>query len=1197
MTSIEAVIARSRMQGGFSERKRFTVARRRGIEKLRKFALSDPHHYVLEIVQAAIANGAEYVDLQIERDSATLSYIGGGLREHELAQLFDFLFASKDRSDIGHVRELALGLNAALLFKPDRIIVESGNGTLAGSTRMVVHSDHDEVEVGRPDKPMTGTFVSIQGMKRSALGGGWFSRFNADWPIECQVIEERCLAAPIPIVVGGRPLFGWASQRTPGLFGYKQVLAFDEGELYGALGLRPTFGNPDFRLLTWGVAIQSRSHILIPGHQLGGIVCFDRLHKTVDHSGIVDDARLAEMWERLRPYAMQLISGKKEGSPYGAALLGTAEALTPIQLRELLRPRKYVVVVDPNTVVESPQGRRALAIGAALSAPVLTVAPHQIRSLPALAGGELGVVQPYLEDDIDAEIYRSAPPEPPARPWLSAPIEVVPVSTATLAERMTTAAQATATERGRAHNFADALGAGDITATVYTPSQAVGSSRGLHVQLLSSERLVWQGSVPSAHSGYVLVVQLPNTPPSLLRHTIDDAPGAPSVAEEVARAVVEYAAQALSTAFDRAVAELERNDDLRPQTPAALVGLVAATRSSTARLCEIDGRPGLELVSLGTTRAKALDMPLLASVDGRAWSLRELTAAADHGLLYGTIPEVAADLDGLDPARVLALSSHEERLLVELFGDATYVRVDARDVLAQHEGVLVRDIAVGLRKYPSFPLLVEGVDPSGWSQPRRAACLDALLAQLILRFVGVEPPRPSEAEAYGDWEECRRQACRHLQWAVVHLKDTAPDELTNLALFRDADGHPRTWPQVAAALGTQLPLLYGQGLGEHELGRLTAAALDAETDIIQEPPQMLTAPPFVYRLLHEHGGRPAFEYAPPPGATGVGRDALLAAVDINQAELRGHIGVASTAMQPDVIVVLPDGRRTRAWELARKYGICGLVRVSSETWSTAVHRLLLASLDEAGLNVLRQLQDRLHHIDPHVPEFRRIRMVLLDYAAKHLALTALPGKGIASSAASFLSGQILGLPLFASRFGGPVPAWRLVRRFCAVASVDGDPTAVVLGDLAADLDPDLRDWVTSTLCLARVTRSPARPARAPAPLPVTSPDVLAHVALAHDLQRTMERLRPDRSEPVTVYVQYRGKDSWITGGVQQIVLNADHWIVSWALDDRSDEQAFVWLLLATYAFINEVREPVTNEHERAFQRSVTDALAAGTLRV
>src|SRR5690606_33389456 len=108
MSELAAVIARARQPGEMSNRRRFTVARNRAIQKLREFALADPHDYVLELIQAAVANGAAYVDLDIDERSCTLSYIGGGLHEHELSQLFDFLFASKDRRDTAHVRSLAL---------------------------------------------------------------------------------------------------------------------------------------------------------------------------------------------------------------------------------------------------------------------------------------------------------------------------------------------------------------------------------------------------------------------------------------------------------------------------------------------------------------------------------------------------------------------------------------------------------------------------------------------------------------------------------------------------------------------------------------------------------------------------------------------------------------------------------------------------------------------------------------------------------------------------------------------------------------------------------------------------------------------------------------------------------------------------------------------------------------------------------
>ena len=89
MSAIDQVIARAR-QGdvGFSERKQFKLARRRAIEKLRRFALADPYFYVLEIIQGAIAGGADYVDIACSEGDVLISWTGGSIKPDELAQLF-----------------------------------------------------------------------------------------------------------------------------------------------------------------------------------------------------------------------------------------------------------------------------------------------------------------------------------------------------------------------------------------------------------------------------------------------------------------------------------------------------------------------------------------------------------------------------------------------------------------------------------------------------------------------------------------------------------------------------------------------------------------------------------------------------------------------------------------------------------------------------------------------------------------------------------------------------------------------------------------------------------------------------------------------------------------------------------------------------------------------------------------------------
>ncbi len=78
-------------------------------------------------------------------------------------------------------------------------------------------------------------------------------------------------------------------------------------------------------------------------------------------------------------------------------------------------------------------------------------------------------------------------------------------------------------------------------------------------------------------------------------------------------------------------------------------------------------------------------LALLRTISGKPISLRELALVCDEtgGLVYGMTPEVPADLEGLDGDRILELDAATERTLISMLGEAGYVRVDARDVLAR----------------------------------------------------------------------------------------------------------------------------------------------------------------------------------------------------------------------------------------------------------------------------------------------------------------------------------------------------------------------------------------------------------------------------------------------------------------------------------------------------------------------------------
>jgi hypothetical protein len=1197
MSGIEAVIARSRREGGFSERKQFSVARSRGIEKLRKFALANPHEYILELIQSAIANGAQHIDIALEQNRCTLSYIGGGLLEAELGQLFDFLFASKDRTDIGHVRELALGINAVLMFQPDRVVVESGDGTLPGTTRMVLHGDTDQVEVGRPEQPLTGTFVHIEGMKRSRLRS---FRDLRDPPRERGIIEEKCLAAPIPIIVNHESLFGYTSQRTPGLFGYRRALSFDEGDLYGTLGIDPSFGRASFQLLTRGVAIQSKVHDLLPGSKVGGIVCFDALRKTVDHSGIVEDERLEEMWVRLLPYARQLATGQESTSPYQTSLFG-GPVLPAADLRRLLREHHRVVVADPDVDPASARGQRAAAIGRILQAPVLSSPLDIIPSLRALSGGRIGIVTPDLESDRALSFYENPQLDPPTRPWLTAPVEVDSLGVDHLARRINPEL-ADDPQRGRGLRLR--LGeVGSVEATVYTQQESSHRADGLWVWISTTDRLVSQHVVPSAYPGHVLVVRLPDTDPFCL------------LGEEVAHVMAQHAVPALAAAFDGAIRTLGLRE-IEPGTAAAALGLAALTRSVTPRLLERDGTPTVDLVQLEAGQIDLLALPLLRTRSGRTVCMRDVTAMmnACGGLLYGTVPSVPPSVDGLDLDRVLDLDEASERLLVSLFGEGPYVRIDRRDVLATFGGVSCRDLALGLRPYPDFPLLVEGGDPSSLSDEARAACETALVQALVKRFLGLDPPEPRHPSERADWEECRRQACRHLQWYACRRALTfegrtsgAFGHIDDLPLFLDTAGEARSYREVRAAMDHEgLLLLYGHALGGAELGILVGALKRGTTvEADREPPEAIVAGPWVHRLLAPLGPvRVAFGFDVPAHEI---CEAFLVSVPFETEDARGRVGVpAEPLAHKDVPVLFADNQQASVFaDLAVELGVAGWVRLApNTTWNrddpAIFHRWssIAMALRKAAEQVLSELIERLPIVDDSV-ERDRILCVLLDYAARHFTLGVDPHGQPQVNFVGELVGRILAIPVFPSRFGGLVSGWRLLQTFCGLLqSNTPDPSHAVLSELRPPLPAPAEAWIRRVLVLDRVVRAPAHDVIPPTPSP--SPAVAGdHRTLATTVEVWLAHFRPDTVESNTrVWLFTREPDVFAEGVHQSIRLNADHWLVAWALRSAHVEpQVIAWLLLAVYAHINAVLEPVDNDHERIFQRRVLEALSAGTLRL
>ncbi len=1197
MSSIAAVIERARAGGVYTEKKRFTIARGRAIEKMRRFALADPYFYILELIQAAVANDAEYIEISTDDGDVTLAYIGGGLKRDDLANLFDYLFASKDRAEIGHLRELALGINAALLFKPERVIVESGDGTLSGTTRLEMHGAHDGVDIGTPERPLTGTFIRIEGMSRGKLPNVLQRILDlGDRPREFDVVDVRCLAAPVPIILNHSSLFGFSAQRTPAMLGYRRTLSFDEGDLYGTLAMADSGHRSEFDLLMWGVLIQSRAHELVRGTSLAGIVCFDRLRKTADHSGIVDDERMAEMWARLQPYAHQLIHGRDARGVTSLMLLdGTIIPAT--EIRPLVQENRRIILTPPVTVRSEYERGIAREVSRRLGAPVFCGHAAMASSLRAMSGGALSVVSFDPTSPHDVAAIRQSESEPPARPWLTPVIDVEPMTTAEVLARIIAMHRARDPDdpevKREARSKAWWLGTGsNVIAAVFTPEN-VRSPDALSVEVVTTDRLLWSGSLPSSHPGHVLRIELPDARPSvLLSKRLKGAQDA--LCLDVARVVAVHAGPTLGQAAGRAVESLS-DREVKPRTPASALALRAAVRTCVPRLgTSADGHPRVVLEQIDANHLDLRSLPLFRSLEGRAQSLQDVATrmARCEGLIYGVLEGMPCTLEGLDATEVLSLDLEEERRIIQIFGESSYVRIDRREVLAQHGDACVRDVAVGLREYPDHPLLVEVGDP--------AAHEAELVRLLVDRFVGKSPTAPPQTGPREAWQECRRHAGRVLQHYVCELLrrglETPVPEVFELPLFLDPDDGAFSIAGVIEAMQRPggLPLIYGHAFGGAELGAL-AKASESEARA-RGIPYTLAASSWLHHVLARLGPvRVAFDFDLTHGDAEASTKpkAWLRSQVVQAPGVEGIVGVPRDPVaHPDIAVLLPEGRRSRALaSLAIEYGCVGWVRLDANArWDDTNLAEVERGVRVACEACLESLFADLARGQSN-PQRERCETLLLEHAARHLSLITQADLQPRPTVSSDLADRVLTMPLFTAAHGEALTGWRVIRVFCAEFAVaPSQAREAVLALTRADLPAHARSWIDRHLREARVVIKPA-----PAPAPVPAGNGVEQGAAR--LQDTvLHWLRVVGGLQFVTHVWVHGQDMEALCSLEgtNVFINPGHPRTTSALQQRSPA-SLAWLLLGVFAHLCARVGEVENRHEREFQLEISQALRKGRL--
>ena len=372
------------------------------------------------------------------------------------------------------------------------------------------------------------------------------------------------------------------------------------------------------------------------------------------------------------------------------------------------------------------------------------------------------------------------------------------------------------------------------------------------------------------------------------------------------------------------------------------------------------------------------------------------------------------------------------------------------------------------------------------------------------------------------------------------------------------------------------------------------------------------------------------------------REHFLTSHEIEQEEFTGRLGIPMSRPTTRTSLLLRErdsGRCLALPSLMQDLGMVGVLEhpdldaVDTKQAESLVHRHAVTMLE----TLLERLPDR--HREPE--RWARATEALLTYAEQHLMLTRSPSHGVRYQAYNGLALRVLHMPLFDTESRHPISAISLLRSFCMRAN--GYAHATDLNALlSARLAAPLRSWLERNLSLERIVTQHDEPKRSAAErtFPSTRGDQDPLDRLEERVERLLRRFRPDEHLPIEVFAVRRdvpgdfsrlqamplgatrgwfdhqdgSQGLWarLLGRTRReqsdpllylfepdrgrLCLDATHWLFAPLLGEEHPAQAtLAWALLAIYAHINAVLDPVTNEHERQFHARIIEELEQGSL--
>jgi hypothetical protein len=262
----------------------FTLDKSKARLKMKKYQLLDPHYYVLELVQAAIAGGATRIDFYIDSDDLIMTFDGMHYTRDELDNIYSSLFVSQKDTSLERFRELAVGLNSAQALNPKFIKIISGDGQQAAQLTFTPPNNEVLVE---PEEIIKGTRIHVKDRISWRAAARFLNRIADKLPAEGRIIKKHCMYCNIPISINQKQIEIHDKMSDDDVL---CSIKFNQNGIKGIIGIpKSHHDKTSLQFVKLGVLINTK-HMKLSYIPVVGVIHGDHLTKNASQSDIVENS-------------------------------------------------------------------------------------------------------------------------------------------------------------------------------------------------------------------------------------------------------------------------------------------------------------------------------------------------------------------------------------------------------------------------------------------------------------------------------------------------------------------------------------------------------------------------------------------------------------------------------------------------------------------------------------------------------------------------------------------------------------------------------------------------------------------------------------------------------------------------------------------------------------------------------------------